>query len=421
MVLCWRKKILCLLTSLVMVGMAVMPAFACTTVIVGKDRSADGSVLLAHSEELGTSAAQQLVKVDRVEHQKGDRYYLYSGGSIPQPAVTYAYIASRIFDKDYYPGEFTSGINEYQVSVANNMSWMKGVPEETAWSPALENGVIWTEFTQLALERAKTAREAVALIGELAEKNMLSSDPGTMFAVADPSEGWWVEIARDGQWIARRVEDNAAEMRANSYRIGVVDLEDKENIMHSAALISYAAKKGWYNPKANKPFNFADVYGDPENQTAAYNTLRHQMVDRMLSVKRGLTVADMMNVMRSSYEGTSVFLADEETGSPFHTDNRTVSRQSTEISCVAQLRQEMPAEIGGLIWWNMATARTGVYLPWHFDQATVEAQALQLYKEKGAVAAQAYLTDYSSTLAEQAWQMSDEVLNKGKTEAFYIE
>jgi len=266
-------------------------------------------------------------------------------------------------------------------------------------------------------------------------------------------------------------------MRANSYRIGVVDLKDKENIMYSASLISYATKKGWYNPKANKPFDFAEVYGDPENQTAAYNTLRHQMVDRMLSVKRGLTVADMMNVMRSSYEGTSVFLADEETGSPFHTDNRTVSRQSTEISCVAQLRQGMPAEIGGLMWWNMATARTGVYLPWYFattkfyppytrgtdqysadsaywrfvetarlvdisynktiklvdetwqpfeekalaDQATVEAQALQLYKEKGAVAAQAYLTDYSNTLAEQAWQMSDELLNKVKTEAFYIE
>lgn len=177
--------------------MTINPVFACTTIIVGKNKTDDGSVMIAHSEELGDNAAQILVVVPRMTHEEGEVYESLSGAKIPQPKETYGYIASKIFDKEYYPGDITSGINEYQVSVANNMTWTREVPEDTAWD-LIDGGIIWTEFTQLVLERAKTAIEGIQLVGELCEKYRLSGDPGTAFGIADPNEGWFIEIAIDG-------------------------------------------------------------------------------------------------------------------------------------------------------------------------------------------------------------------------------
>ena len=259
--------------------MATETIMGCTTVIVGKDKTVDGSVMIAHSEELGDSP-QHLVVVPRKTYEPGEMYISYSGAKIPQPEETYAYIASTIFDKDYYPGDFTTGINEYQVSVANNMSWTRGVPEDTAWD-VVEGGVFWTEFTQLVLERCKTAREGVELMGRLCEEYTLSCDPGTMYGIADPTEGWFIEIATDGQWIAQRVPDDGFVMRANSYRIGIVDL-DSPDILHSPDLVQCAIDKGWYDPETG-PFSFADVYGEPSVQEDSYNTLRHEIVDKMLA------------------------------------------------------------------------------------------------------------------------------------------
>ena len=162
----------------------------CTTLIVGKNATADGSVLLGHNEDLGDNSAQHIIVVPRKQHLPEEEFELYSGGTIPQVEETYAYIATRVFDIDYIPGTITSGINEYQVSIGNNMTYSRDelIPPEGKWSLKY-NGIIWTEFSKIVLERAKTAREAVEIIGWLSEEYGLSGDPGTAFGVADPNEG----------------------------------------------------------------------------------------------------------------------------------------------------------------------------------------------------------------------------------------
>lgn len=426
--------------------------------------------MVAHSEEDGNNDAQQLVVVPRQKHQPNEVYVTYSGGKIPQPAETYAYIASKIFDKNYNPGDYIAGINEFQVTVANNMSWTRGVPEATAWDPPIPGGVIWTEFTQIALERAKTAREGIQIIGWLCEKYHLSCDPGTMFAVADPNEGWWIEIARDGQWIAERVPDDGAVVLANSYRIGVVDLNDTKNILHSPNLIQYALSKGWYDGK--KPFSFAEVYGDPENQKSEYNNLRYRMLDPEVA-KGKLSVEKLMQFMRWEYEGTPAFKADPKTGSPFRTETRNISRLTTVISSVAQLRSWMPASIGAVMWWNIGPSKTGVYVPWYLGteefplpftrgtnqytedsaywtyaelaeladahykdvieminktwhpfevnelsfQPSVEEHALALFMQNPQKARQ-FLTWYSNALGERSYQMARRLIGQIKTKVY---
>jgi len=338
----------------------------CTTIVVGKNRSATGSVLLAHSEELGRNSAHKIEVSPRRKAAAGEQYPLYSGGSLPQSAELPRYIATKIFDKNHYPGEHTAGVNEHGVTVANNMALMRGIPEARAYD-AVPGGVIWTEFVQLVLERARSAREGAVLIGELCTTHGLSCDSGTMLAVADYDDAWWVELARGGQWAARRVGPDEIAMRANCYRIGAIDFNDHENFMYPATLVDYARKQGWYT---DGPFDFAATYGDPHNQRDAYNCDRHAVLENRYSSLGKVGVIDLMQFMRDIFEGTPQFKAGED-GSPFRTGVRTIARMNTEASVIVELRRTLP-HIGNRMWCAMATSLTSVYVPFHLGISAVE-------------------------------------------------
>jgi dipeptidase len=284
--------------------------------------------------------------------------------------VTFAYIASTIFDKNYYPGDYTSGVNECQVTIANNMSYTRDVPQGSEWD-IRDNGLIWTEYTQLVLERARTAREGVELIGRLHERHRLSGDPGTMYGVADPNEGWVVNLAVDGQWVAKKVPDDGFHVLPNAYTIGAETDLNSPDVLHSPDVVSYAQEKGWYDPAKDGAFSFKDAYGIKENQERDYNALRLKLVGDMLS-PAPVTKEKLMEVMRSAYEGTDYYKTDEN-GSPFGTEIRTVSRLNTEVSAVIQLRPALPKEIGTTVWWAMATAKTSPYIPWYLGAKTFPA------------------------------------------------
>lgn len=457
------KKTIFAFGVIFLVGIVLSPPspYACTTIIVGKAATKDGSVLLAHNEELGNNSAHVYTVVPRKPHKAGDVYVLFSGATIPQPEETYAYIASRVFSKRHYPGDYTMGVNEYQVSIANNMAWTRDYATgegSDAWRVD-DEGVIWTEFTQLVLERARTAREGVELIGRLVENHGLTGDPGTIFAVADPQEGWFVEIAQGRQWIAKRVPDDRAVVYANTFRIGVVNLDDEKQILHSPGLVDYAVEKGWYAPDTGEPFHFARVYGYERELRDAGNTVRHDMVERKL-VKIGVdfTAEHLMEILRWHYEDTRCDKSRHYALSPHETRFRTICCVDTEVSGVAHLRHWLPAEIGGVLWLCMGTPCSGVYIPFymghksfpqpfitatsvhssdsaywafadltglmdsryreahpivrnHWDtfaahiaslQDTVETRAKDLYAEDRD-AARAFLTWYSNALANQAY------------------
>jgi len=333
---------------------------ACTTIIVGKDLTPDGSVLIAHNEELGHDACQHYAVYPA---RPGGEYELYSGGTVTEPLTTYAYITSQIFDMDYIPGDITAGVNEHQVAIFNNMSWSTEYPEYP-WR-VFPGGVIWTEFNQLALQAASSAREAVRIMGYLSETRQLSADPGTMFGIADPDEGWWIEIARGGQWAAVRVADDESSMRANTFRIGEIDFTDTDDSMWSTHLIDYAIAMGWYDP-ADGPFDFARVYAAEDSLVDPSNTLRHEMVQWALDACGSrIGKADLMRILRWHYEGTEYDLSQGYAISPHSTDARTVCRLSTEVSIVAQLRGWLPSEIGGVMWMSLKTPCSSVYVPWY--------------------------------------------------------
>ena len=354
----------------------------CTTVVVGRNRSATGSVLIAHSEELGRNSAHKVEICPRRAPAAGEPFPLFSGGSLVQPAALPRYVATKIFDKRHYPGEHTSGINEHGVAVANNMALMRGVAEARACD-VVPGGIIWTELLQLALERCRTAREGAALVGELCGAHGLSCDSGTMVAVADPRDAWWVELARDGQWVAQRVLPDEVAMRANCYRIREVDLADRDNFMGSPTLADHARGQGWHQ---DGPFDFAAVYGDPANQDDAYNLDRHRACETSILRLETVAVPDLMRFMREVYDGTPLHKTRPD-GCPFRTGVRTIARMNTEASVVLELRPELPPPVGNLMWCSLSTSLTGVYLPFHLGIEAVEphfARASAGYDERSA-------------------------------------
>ena len=339
----------------------------CTTIVVGKNRSATGSVLVAHSEELGRNSAHKVEVSPRRRTAAGEQYPLYSGGTLQQPEELPRYVATKIFAKHHYPGEHTAGVNEYGVTVANNMALMRGIPEARGYD-VVPGGVIWTEFVQLVLERATSAREGAALIGELCSAHGLSCDSGTMLAVADYDDAWWVELARGGQWVAKRVGPDEIAMRANCYRIGAVDFDDPNNFMYPATLVEYARKQGWHTDGA---FDFAAIYGDPANQSDAYNCDRHAVLESRYSSLGKVSVLDLMRFMRDIFEGAPQFKVGEG-GSPFRTGVRTIARMNTEASVIVEPRRTLPPHIGNRMWCGMSTSLTSVYVPFHLGISAVE-------------------------------------------------
>lgn len=308
----------------------------CTTIVVGRKRSATGQVLLGHNEDLGRNSAHVVSVVEAREPPPGERFPLYSTGDLEQPARTARYVAARIFDKRHYPGDFTSGINEHGVFVANNMATMRGIGAERQFD-VVPGGVIWTEFLQLVLERATTAAEGVALVGDLCERRGLSCDTGTMIAVADPEQAWWVEMARDGQWAVQRVEDDEVSVRANCYRIP----------------------------------DFAGRHGDPVTQADRYNLDRHEAVEARLAGVPALGPQEVMALLRDVYAGLPLQRTRPD-GSPFNAGVRTIALLRTEAATVFDPQRGLPSGAGHRMWCCLSTPLTGVFVPFHAGIRSVE-------------------------------------------------
>lgn len=349
----------------------------CTTIVVGRKRSATGRVVIAHSEELGRNSAHRVSVVPARDCAAGERFPLHSGGDLAQPSRLARHLCTRIFDKKHYPGDHTSGINEHGVAVANNMSTMRGVPE-TRMFDVVPGGVIWTEFLQLALERAASASEGVALVADMCERHGLSCDSGTMVAIADAGEAWWVELARDGHWAAERVGDDEVSVRANCYRIPA----------------------------------FAGSFGDPANQQDRYNLDRHEFLDGRLGALPTVDAPTLMALLREVYEGTPLY-RERPDGSPFATGVRTIARLNTEACTVIEPRAGGAARLAHRMWCCLSTSLTGVFVPFHVGVSLIEphyARAEGRYDPESAYwlfAELAKLVDYryrrSADLVRATW------------------
>lgn len=181
---------------------------------------------------------------------------------IPQVAETARHL--RV-DYSYYmgtPAPLTNGgLNEYGVAVRD--VWSNSRDELVAETPKDQTGPNYSDLARLVLERARSAREGVELMGVLMAKHGHASYGGNSHLIADAREGWVVIqfAGGHGLWCAERLSENSIRVSRPGY-IGVVPREKHPDFLHSDNFFEVAIQKGWFDPRSDAPFDANKIYGD---------------------------------------------------------------------------------------------------------------------------------------------------------------
>ena len=409
-------------------------AEACTTIIVTRGASKDGSVMVSHSDDNDLSD-QRIVYVPAQDHAPGstrpvycsavamgdfpqynsyghrrmvapERAPAYAGGGepsiplgqIPQVPHTYAY-----FDGNY-------GImNEHQLLFGECTDGSKVTPDPEPGRRILYS----SELSRIALERCRTAREAIALMGDLIERYGLYGT-GETLPVADSEEGWVIEMApspdgEGGLCVAKRVPDGEVFVAANQFRIRQIDPDDPD-VMFSKNLHEVARRHGWWKPEEG-PLDWLRTVSLGEYNHPYYSLRRVWRVFSLIAPSKGfspwvedgfteaypfsvrpdakLDVRDVMALHRDHYEGTEFDLTRGVAAGPFGYPDRfygpydgagDVGDPSRKLdgawerplsvtycgyAFVAQARSWLPDEVGGLLWLGLDKPSDTVFIPYH--------------------------------------------------------
>ncbi len=351
-----KSKVLYIFFAAILaVGSFASSVHGCYAVVVGKDASTDGAVLLGHNEQNYGPRFLNFRKVPRIEHRAGEMIKLQGGAEIPQIRESYAFLWSENPGIAYSDGY----LNEWGVAVVSD-----GCPDRAEELQQLEargqlvKGGIGYLLRRLIAERAKTAREGVQTAGELIEQ--VGYPSSRTLVIADSKEAWLLSMSRGKQWVAQRVPDDAVVLLPNVYVIDKVNLNDKSNFLGSPDLIEFAIQKGWYNPAGGGEFDFSKAYGQQQKHVMDERQWRGQCLvtgkdiekqpDRKLpfSVRpaRKLSVKDVISILRFHGEGS-------------------LCNNATQEAAVFQLQSNMPVDIGCIYWRCSAEPCSSILTPWY--------------------------------------------------------
>jgi dipeptidase len=328
------------------------PANASYAFYVGRDLTADGSVLLGGTGEEPSSHWLEIIPART--HPEGSQVTVGATeqarlparlSRIPQVNETFRYISMSYSSFAGFPAPITNGgLNAFQVAVRD--VWSPSRRELIEMTPSDQTGPNYSDLARIALERARTAREAVEIIGELIDSYGYTTYGGNSHLIADPEEGWIVLQFAGGQglWVAERLGPD--EVRANypGY-IGDVpaDYKTHADFMGSDNLISFATEQGWYVPEAGQPFNVDRVYGlGGTMRSPGLKYVSPADLEAELLAMAPVTVEEMMALVRDPR------IADDHAG----------------YGQVAHLRRNLPESELALVWVAPTSSVTAPFLPW---------------------------------------------------------
>ena len=379
---------------------AWVAGMACTNFLVGKDASADGSTMITYAAD-SYALYGFLHYVPATDHPAGAVREVKDWDTgkplctIPQVAHTYNVVGN---------------MNEHQLTIG-----------ETTFGgrPELEvgEGIDYGSLIYIALERCKTAREAIKCMTDLvAEYGYASS--GETFSIADPNEVWMMELIGKGKvekgavWVATRVPDDCIAAHANQARFTTINFKDKENWMWSKDVVKFARKQGYYTGKKDEDFNFQEAYA-PYDFSGLYvcearvwsffrkfsgdmdkyfdfasgktfvetgGKFAGERMPLYIKPNHKVSAQELKNCMRDQYEGTPLDITQGPDAGPWNSKlrygslgfkldsvqywfERPIATQQTAWSFVAQMRGYESAKAGGILWFGVDDAASTVYVP----------------------------------------------------------
>lgn len=381
------------LATLIVIGVFSMhTAIPCTNFLITRGASADGSTMITYSADSHVLYGELYFTPSR-DYPEGTMLDVYEWdtgkflGRIPQVKHTYSVVGN---------------INEHQVAIGETtFGGREGLEDSTA---VMDYG----SLMYIALQRAKTAREAIHVITELMSAYGYYSS-GESLSLSDPNEVWIMEMIGKGVgnkgavWVARRVPDGYVCGHANQARITTFPLNDPENCIYAKDVISFAREKGFFSGR-DEEFSFADAYAPLDFGAARFCESRvwsgfrkvakdmdqyedyamgmnlHNRMPLWVKADRKLTVQDVMGMMRDYFQGTKMDLTQDIGAGPYqciirwrpmtwaldsvnYVNERAISTQQTGFSFVAQSRSWLPDPIGGILWFGVDDTYTTVYTP----------------------------------------------------------
>lgn len=388
------KKALTAVAASVALFLAPTEAQACTSFLVGKNASADGSAFITYNQD-DYGMFGRLHYLPAAQHAKGEMRKIYDGdtnhyhGEIAEAPYTYAVMG--------YINEHQVGITETTFGGRSELEDPKGI-------------IDYVSLMTIALQRSKTAREAIRVMTSLVQEYGYASE-GESFSIADPNEVWILEMIGKGSkekgavWVAIRIPDDCIACHANQSRIHQFNMKDKKNVMYAKDVISFARKQGYFTGK-DADFSFADAYAPADFSAIRFCETRvwsfynkwvngmEQYLDYVdgkhigqakpmplyFKPKQKLSLQDVMSSMRDHYEGTPFDITKDVGAGPYEApyrptplvwehkgkkyfNERPISTQQTAGTYVIQLRASLPNAIGGVLWYGNDDPNMVAYTP----------------------------------------------------------
>ncbi len=378
------------ITTIVLLVLSAPALYGCTNLLVTKGASADGSVMITYTcdgefhphLEYTPAADHEEDSLDITDWNGNVR------GKVHQVPHTYAVVDM---------------MNEHQLAISETTFTGREELQDTL-------GLLhYWDLMVLGLQRARTAREAIEVMTDLAETYGYRST-GESFSIADTKEAWIMEMSGMGPgntgavWVARRIPDGYISCHANKARIGEFPLDDPENCLYSENVIDFAVEKGFYDPESDEQFSFRKAYcpDTPSNHkyadTRVWSIFRraapsqefdpnyHRAVEDAeeyplwIKPDEKLSLSDVFSLMRDHYEGTPYDMTQGVDAGPYNTPyrwrpmewevdsvtymwERPISTQQTGFSFVSQSRDWLPDPIGGVFWYGVDDTWFTCYTP----------------------------------------------------------
>lgn len=372
---------------------AIRPVPACTNLIVGKNASVDGSVIVSYSaDDFGSFGF--LCHYPAACHAKGATRSIYDWedndymGEIEEAPETYNVIGN---------------MNEFQLTITETT--FGGRPELVDTTGLLDYG----SLIYIALQRSRTPREAIKVMTSLIDKYGYRSS-GESFTIADKNEAWIMELIGKGPgrkgavWVAVRIPDDCISGHANHSRIRRFPLKDKDNCIYSKDVIDFAREKGYFSGK-DRDFSFSEAYAPADFSALRFCEARvwsyfNRYADGMerylpyasgedlnaepmplyIRPKQKVSVQDIKNMMRDHYEGTPFEMTKDLGMGPYEApyrptpltfevdgkqyfNERPIGTQQSAFVLVAQMRSWLPDYVGGLLWFGCDDANMIAFTP----------------------------------------------------------
>lgn len=392
----WRNIMTHVKQILVVVSLCVLlghlPASACTNLLVSAGASTDGSTMITYAAD-----AHVLY---------GELYYTPAADHLPGEMLDI-----HEWDTGKYLGQIEQIPHTY--SVVGNMNEHQLCIAETTWGGRKElrdpNAVMdYGSLIYVTLQRAKTAREAIKVMGDLVEQYGYYSS-GESFSISDPGEVWIMEMIGKGPdtkgavWAARRIPEGYVSAHANQARIRRFPLDDPANCLYEKDVVQLARDRGYFDGK-DSDFSFAEAYAPLDYGALRFCEARvWSIFDRAapslkismdyvkgrkdaspmplwIKPDEKLSVRDAMELMRDHFEGSDFDMTQDVGAGPYglpyrwrpltwkvddvnYCNERAISTQQTAFSFVSQSRSWLPDPVGGVLWFGVDDTYSTVYVP----------------------------------------------------------